>query len=210
MFRLTIMHLQVACFEFIWYKITKNIKDFLLDFNHIALMRVYHMLQRGLLYPCGWSPVFDICIIHILNVIEAFSFIFVFLKYRGCFIMMTSLKSCVMWKRKHDDMRFFVKTGRLYVTYMYIYIKYLVCTWFSWFQQTKYNKAFIFRVHVFFGNVMFFSSNPKYSWYHTHIYIHTSSFPVACLRLKRGRFLTLRHMGSPLKNQNFEKRFAAC
>ena len=27
---------------------------------------------------------------------------------------------------------------------------------------------------------------------------------------KRSQFLTLDHMGTPLKNQNFEKRFSAC
>ena len=40
-------------------------------------------------------------------------------------------------------------------------------------------------------------------------YIITSSCSTACLRLKGGRSLTLDHMGSPLKNKNFEKRFFA-
>ena len=42
-----------------------------------------------------------------------------------------------------------------------------------------------------------------------NVYI-TNSFPAACLGLKRGKSLTLGHMGSPLKNQNFEKVFSAC
>jgi hypothetical protein len=57
---------------------------------------------------------------------------------------------------------------------------------------------FVFRnlnVYAFNRNILIFS-----------LY-NTSSFPAACLRLKKCRFLTLDHMRSPFKNQNFEVFF---
>ena len=54
--------------------------------------------------------------------------------------------------------------------------------------------------------IFFFNLSSRIGPIITKLYYETSS----CLRLKRGRFLTRDHMGSPLKIQNFEKRFSAC
>ena len=43
-----------------------------------------------------------------------------------------------------------------------------------------------------------------------YLYYSISSYLAACLRSKGGRFLTLDHMGTPLKNQNFENGASSC